>query len=555
MSRQRSFPFFRLALLFLLICINAVLLMGLRPHKAHAGAGGIEGGNCGDIFPSSGATTDPTLECFGNCATASPEVMGSPNSFVSAPASMSTPRAFFASTALQVDGNPTVPMDTDVNAGTYPFVPISIVSQSCGPALNVFRFGLITGGIIDSQGDVTDSAEILGPVINCCGDSPPAACGTSVECEGGLALPPTPQYLTGFVPTANMGSKRVLHQATLFSFTFTVPSAQATNAALTATAKVLITGGSSDLSSGLHSTSALSSAEIFTFNATSPGGISAENSFVPTGSMNVKRTLHQATLLESGKVLITGGLNEKREALNTAEIFNPAGNTGQGSFTFTTGKMRHARFGHTATLLDDGTGDVLITGGYSSGEGYLNLAGSSNTNLRAAVTATAEIYDPATDTFSDAGRMQVARAGHTASRISLSSPQLAGAVLIAGGINNQGVTNTAELYNSGKFTSVPNMGSPRFLHAAASIMTGDILIAGGTSGMPNLQTSLDTAELFDPSSSKFVPITSMLSTPRRGFSAGSDIPIELSDMVILLGGLDSSGPSFSADIFIPSSTP
>jgi hypothetical protein len=80
--------------------------------------------------------------------------------------------------------------------------------------------------------------------------------------------------------------------------------------------------------------------------------------------------------------------------------------------------MRTARVYHTATLLSDGR--VLVAGGGD---------------------ATAELYDPATATFSSTGSMAVARSSHTATLLS------DGRVLVAGGAdNNAGALASAELY-------------------------------------------------------------------------------------------------------------
>src|ERR1041385_8021899 len=73
-----------------------------------------------------------------------------------------------------------------------------------------------------------------------------------------------------------------------------------------------------------------------------------------TGSMLVARTLHTATLLKNGKVLIAGGYGVKG-ALASAELYDPQ----SGTFT-ATGSLDDARWLHTATMLPDGR--VLITG-------------------------------------------------------------------------------------------------------------------------------------------------------------------------------------------------
>jgi hypothetical protein len=95
--------------------------------------------------------------------------------------------------------------------------------------------------------------------------------------------------------------------------------------------------------------------------AQSPG------TFTAAGTMTVPRAEHTATLLTSGKVLITGG-----SGLVTAELYDPEG----GIFT-PTGDMTTPRSGHTATLLPDGK--VLVAGGGRYGAGSV---------------ADAEIYHP-----------------------------------------------------------------------------------------------------------------------------------------------------------------
>ncbi len=72
--------------------------------------------------------------------------------------------------------------------------------------------------------------------------------------------------------------------------------------------------------------------------------------------MTVSRHDHTATLLASGKVLITGGYDTSYTRLFTAELYDPD----SGSFS-PTGDLTAPRAGHIAILLADGT--VLIVGG------------------------------------------------------------------------------------------------------------------------------------------------------------------------------------------------
>src|SRR2546421_3411217 len=66
-----------------------------------------------------------------------------------------------------------------------------------------------------------------------------------------------------------------------------------------------------------------------------------------------ERAGHGATLLNNGKVLITGGINESA-TLNSALLYDPA----SGSLV-ATGSLTSPRAYHTSTLLADGR--VLIT--------------------------------------------------------------------------------------------------------------------------------------------------------------------------------------------------
>ena len=120
-----------------------------------------------------------------------------------------------------------------------------------------------------------------------------------------------------------------------------------------------------------------------------------------------------ATLLDDGRVLLTGGHHEDIGRFKTAEFYDPA----PGTFT-KTGDMAFVRDGHTATLLPDGT--VLITGGES-------VAGCAVLSL-----GSAEIYDRFKGGFAPAGRMNVRREFHTATRLK------DGRVLVTGGLTFDG---------------------------------------------------------------------------------------------------------------------
>lgn len=86
--------------------------------------------------------------------------------------------------------------------------------------------------------------------------------------------------------------------------------------------------------------------------------------FTPTGSLNIGREFATGTLLPNGTVLVTGGETGFDGTgggfTSSAELYNPS----TGSWTFTTGAMTTARLFHQATLLQNGK--LLITGGTSN---------------------------------------------------------------------------------------------------------------------------------------------------------------------------------------------
>jgi hypothetical protein len=132
-----------------------------------------------------------------------------------------------------------------------------------------------------------------------------------------------------------------------------------------------------------------------------------------TGTFNRTASMTTATLLDDGRVLLTGGHHEDFGRFKTAELYDPL----TGAFS-RTGEMAYVRDGHTATPLQNGT--VLIIGG------------ESEAGCAVLSRASVEIYDPSKGHFELAGRMNVRREWHTATRLK------DGRVLVAGGLTFDG---------------------------------------------------------------------------------------------------------------------
>jgi len=151
-----------------------------------------------------------------------------------------------------------------------------------------------------------------------------------------------------------------------------------------------------------------------------------------------------------------------------------------------TANMASARYGHTATLLEDGR--VIVAGG--------------NSFSTAQEQGACEIFDPQTDTWSAAGEI-VARRYHTATRIKLGRVLLVGGESLAGGqadLPNQ----TPQIYYPASNDWGPKKGEaeqlqsiqPRRFHAALALANGTVLVTGGLGGDSDLV--LKSTEKFNP---------------------------------------------------------
>src|SRR5215469_15982099 len=144
-----------------------------------------------------------------------------------------------------------------------------------------------------------------------------------------------------------------------------------------------------------------------------------------------------------------------------------SGGNGAGHAFTATGSMVEMRALHTATLLTNGK--VLVAGG----DGYNGIPDIFSGEAPLAANASAELYDPATGSFTETDGMSSPRYRHTATLLSN------GKVLVTGGFSGGG---TADLYDSvtGIFSPAPKMGTARAAHTATVLPNGTVLIAGGT---------------------------------------------------------------------------
>jgi hypothetical protein len=285
--------------------------------------------------------------------------------------------------------------------------------------------------------------------------------------------------------------------------------------------------------------------------------------WLATGSLALSRMLHTATVLDDGRVLVAGGFN------STTELYDPATK----SWSTTGNNLGPHRY-HTTTKLKDGR--VLIAGGGVSyygdftaelyvpalgtwepagnlnaqryyhaavllPDGKVLVAGGSSGEDAVGALVSAELYDPATRTWSPTGGLNVARRDHTMTLL----PN--GKVLVVGGNDaNDGLLSSAELYDpaTGTWSLVTGMGTPRASHTATPLGNGKVLVAGGSGGDPVGSAS---AELYDPATGTWSAVGGM-AAPRQWHTAN----VLPDGRVLVTGGYhDYTGIQFASELYDP----
>jgi len=287
--------------------------------------------------------------------------------------------------------------------------------------------------------------------------------------------------------------------------------------------------------------------------------------FQNTGSLATPREYHTATLLPSGKVLVTGGWNSG-DFLASAELYDPA----TGTWT-ATASLPTAVDQHTATLLPNG--QVLVAGGFNTSVSFAIAklydpasgtwtATGSMTRPRSAHTATllpngkvlvaagstviSDLYDPATGTWTATGSMGAARHYPTATLLP------SGKVLVAGGYDDStgGSYASAELYDpaSGTWTATGDLATPRHNHAATLLPNGKVLVIGGFN-FP-VGGYLASAELYDPATGTWAATGSLPFT-----CAGPTATLLPNGQVLAAGGFNDTSGNYlaNAELYHPTS--
>jgi Kelch motif len=244
-------------------------------------------------------------------------------------------------------------------------------------------------------------------------------------------------------------------------------------------------------------------------------------SFAPTGSMTVPRVGPAAAPLADGRVLVAGGVDMS----HIGEF--------PGALIF----LQSAEIFDPATETFSPTGSMtvprLAPAAAPLSDGRVLVAGGSDVIHDA--LRSAEIFDPATRSFSPTGDLTVPRSNPVA------APLPDGRVLVAAGIGSTGAAlRSAEIFDpaTGTFSPTGDLTVPRHNAAAAApLPDGRVLVAGGV-------VLLQSAEIFDPATGTFAPTGSM--TSGRSNPAAAPLP---DGRALFAGGGADHG--LGAEIFDP----
>lgn len=204
-----------------------------------------------------------------------------------------------------------------------------------------------------------------------------------------------------------------------------------------------------------------------------------EGVLVPAPDLLTPRSGAVVVTLADGRVLIAGGDSAR---VTTAEVFDPA--TGRSVSTGPLVSADSLALNSAAVLRD---GRVLLVGDARP--------------FDSPFFAVAQVFDPTTLQFQPTGAQVTPRAGGVLALLA------DGRVLLTGGTPPNDLNTTlasAEVFDpeTNTFSVTGAMGTARWGHAAVSLADGRVLVMGGLD-------SLSSAEVYDPDTGTFTPAGSM----------------------------------------------
>ena len=182
-------------------------------------------------------------------------------------------------------------------------------------------------------------------------------------------------------------------------------------------------------------------------------------------AMPIGRLYHTATVLNDGRVFVAGGVSPANTTLDTTDLYDPATNVWSAG-----PNLLQGRWGHLEGRLANGK--VLIAAG----------------------SAYPELFDPNTNSMSATGITPLAVTGKFGSLTVLTNGQ----ALIVGGATGASAFSASALYNpaTNTWSASGNLNVGRYIHQVARLADGNVLVVGGqTVGTSSLGGTL-CAEIY-----------------------------------------------------------
>ncbi|RVU46144.1 kelch repeat-containing protein [Rubrivivax rivuli] len=322
--------------------------------------------------------------------------------------------------------------------------PLSIVAEAWSPAPNPAGGNSADAAVLLQDGRVLvlkgRDGDIYDPVANRWSATAPLPIDPGSGCSATLLADGRVLFVGGglsgveiFNPTTNtwstaasMLTARRDHTASLLasghvlvvggrSFSGQTGAALATAESFDPVANLWSPAGDMSTARTLHTATRLADGRVLVVGGSSEAGAEihdpATNTWSRTSPMHAERAQHTATLLPDGRVLVVGGVrptwnmalrSTEQDWASPPELYDPRLDR------WTLASVPAARFQHSASLLPDGR--VLVAGGAAW---YYFGPGLPSDLARKALSAV-QVYDPATGTSTGVADLPVASAGHRA---------------------------------------------------------------------------------------------------------------------------------------------
>ena len=214
------------------------------------------------------------------------------------------------------------------------------------------------------------------------------------------------------------------------------------------------------------------------------------------GLMQHPRSSHAAVKLKDGRLLLLGGLDDNGDVVATGDVWDPVTEVAA-----PIAPMSSPRILFSATVLGDGR--VFVAGGLSLLD-ELDQFGTLNSALM-----TTETYDPAANSWQAGPSLPTKLVGHNASLLGNGQALITGGTEVTTlfGLPLPTITTACRRFNpaTGSFLATAPLPGPRSDHAQVTLPDGRALVAGGQTIAGIALLILNTTARYDVATNTWQP--------------------------------------------------